>query len=170
MTNAPATISIFPPLPALALARIALELRMTKSGSILTLPPSDSSVTPAASALITALSSRTIRPASMTIFPPAEISASPALAKRILAAAPKPVPENQTTTASRGRRPFLESLWPFGPVWRPAMALAGAALLGVIFGYSVPAPIDTDFAFEVASIDEVVEFAVGFDQRLEFIE
>jgi hypothetical protein len=101
---------------------------------------------------------------------PSDVRVSPALAERILAAAPKPVPEPRMARTSRPRPSLLERLWPFGPVWRPAAALAGAALLGVIFGYSVPAPTDTGFAFEVASVDEVVEYAVGLDQDLEVVQ
>ena len=60
---------------------------------------------------------------------------SPELRARVLAAADQ---------AARPSRPRLSAwtgaLWPFGPVWRPATALALAALVGAAFGTVAPLP------------------------------
>jgi hypothetical protein len=43
--------------------------------------------------------------------------------------------ENILAAAPGGSwREFVASLWPFGPVWRPAMALFGSALVGIFLG------------------------------------
>ncbi len=60
---------------------------------------------------------------------------SPELMARVLAAA------NQAAPSWRRRLgAWTLVLWPFGPVWRPATALALAALFGVTLGTVAPLP------------------------------
>lgn len=50
------------------------------------------------------------------------------------------------------RRGF-EVLWPFGPSWQPGVALAGAAVAGIVFGLMIPDVPDSaepTFVAEVA--------------------
>ncbi|MGE4219465.1 MAG: hypothetical protein AB7G39_08465 [Alphaproteobacteria bacterium] len=42
------------------------------------------------------------------------------------------------------RHAWLALLWPFGPIWRPASALAAACVLGIAVGLTTPPPDTTD--------------------------
>ncbi len=74
---------------------------------------------------------------------------SPELKARVLAAA------GEAARPWRRRDAWVLAVWPFGPVWRPAVALAVAALLGIAFGTVAPpglvgspdpAPLAEEFA------------------------
>lgn len=71
-----------------------------------------------------------------------EFTPSAALRDTVLAAAPRAV----VTAFATGPAPasagmgLRELLWPFGPLWRPAVGFAASAMLGVIFGAYVPDP------------------------------
>ena len=57
------------------------------------------------------------------------MTASDALRQRLLDAAPA-----VNGGGGAGWRELLHSLWPFGPLWRPAAGLGLAALIGVAVG------------------------------------
>lgn len=57
----------------------------------------------------------------------AALAPSAALVGRIMAAAPSPRREARTVS-------WAERLWPFGPAWRPALALVMAPALGLAAG------------------------------------
>jgi hypothetical protein len=57
------------------------------------------------------------------------MTASDALRQRLLDAAPA-----VNAGGGAGWRELLHSLWPFGPLWRPAAGLGLAAIIGVAFG------------------------------------
>ena len=48
------------------------------------------------------------------------------------------------TQTQRGA--WLAQLWPFGPLWRPATALAAACVLGIAVGLTTPTPEALDSA------------------------
>jgi hypothetical protein len=62
-----------------------------------------------------------------------DVAPSVALRARVLDAAPKP----ETSWSERWSR-VIETIWPFGPTWQPATALAAAAVLGLTFGLAAP--------------------------------
>jgi hypothetical protein len=66
------------------------------------------------------------------------------LRERLLAAAPV-----------GGWRELLASLWPFGPVWRPAAALFCVALFGVLLGSSEMAKLIRPTSVNAALSEEV---------------
>lgn len=72
-------------------------------------------------------------------------AAVPSIKARILAAA-----ERDSRPAARKLREFtgwLAALWPFGPPWQPASALAAAALLGLVVGATLQGGYsDDDYA------------------------
>jgi hypothetical protein len=61
------------------------------------------------------------------------VEPSGALLSRVLDAAPR----RETPWSERWSR-VVEALWPFGPTWQPATALAAAAVLGLTFGLAAP--------------------------------
>ena len=75
-------------------------------------------------------------------------AAAPALKSRILAAA----------NAEQGGRVqgWLAALWPFGPPWQPASALAAAALLGLIAGATLPGGYGDD-DYGLAAFDLIAD-------------
>jgi hypothetical protein len=66
------------------------------------------------------------------------------LRERLLAAAP-----------GGGWRELLASLWPFGPVWRPAVALFGLALVGMTLGSSDMAKLVLPTSVNAALSEEI---------------
>ncbi len=80
--------------------------------------------------------------------------ASPELKARILAAA----------GGVGGPRALLATLWPFGPLWRPATVLASAAVLGLGLGLALPAGEEASLA------EDVVAMAFVSDAALEDVE
>ena len=54
------------------------------------------------------------------------------------------------------RRGWLTLLWPFGPIWRPASALAAACILGIAVGLTTPATTDATAGTEVAADFEML--------------
>lgn len=54
-----------------------------------------------------------------------------------------------------GWRELLVSLWPFGPVWRPAAALFGLALIGVTLGSSEMAKLVVPASVNAALSEEI---------------
>jgi hypothetical protein len=54
-----------------------------------------------------------------------------------------------------GWRDLVASLWPFGPVWRPAAALAGLAMFGVFLGSSEMARLVTPASVNAAVSEEI---------------
>lgn len=55
--------------------------------------------------------------------------------------APAPTPELMAAVlaaADRARPRGLAVLWPLGPLWQPASALAAAAVLGLVLGAALP--------------------------------
>jgi hypothetical protein len=66
------------------------------------------------------------------------------LRERLLAAAP-----------AGGWRDFLISLWPFGPVWRPAAALVGLAFFGMFLGSTETAKLILPTSVNAALSEEI---------------
>jgi hypothetical protein len=62
-----------------------------------------------------------------------EVEPSMALRDRILDATPRP----RRTWAERWAH-VAEAVWPFGPSWQPATALAASVVLGLTFGFTLP--------------------------------
>ena len=86
--------------------------------------------------------------------------ASPELKAKILMS--DPVQGNNT-----GFSELLDTLWPFGALWRPAAGLSMAALFGIILGLSaLPSTVDTDDTLT----KEIVAFVMEVDGQLEDIE
>lgn len=56
--------------------------------------------------------------------------------------------------APRGRRRWLADLWPFGPAWQPASALALALLLGLASGPLLPRA-DATLTAQQEGVDEM---------------
>jgi hypothetical protein len=81
-------------------------------------------------------------------------AASPALAARILAAAENHPRLRGWATSARDAANWLAALWPFGPPWQPASAMAAAALLGLVVGATLGNGYD-DSAF--SAIDLIVD-------------
>lgn len=69
------------------------------------------------------------------------IEPSPELKAEILAAAGQP------------RESWIQALWPFGPAWKPASALAAAIVLGIMAGVVLPTPF--------GGSDEPIESEIG---------
>jgi len=66
------------------------------------------------------------------------------LRERLLAAAP-----------AGGWRELLANLWPFGPVWRPAAALLGLALVGFLLGSTEMAKLILPTSVNAALSEEI---------------
>ena len=77
-------------------------------------------------------------------------SVSVHLRNRLLAAAP-----------DCGWRELIKSLWPFGPVWRPATALIGIALVGVFLGMTDAAALISPVSINGALSEEIQLIAVS---------
>ena len=86
------------------------------------------------------------------------IAASPALKARILEAAPGHAVISAVSTR-------WENLWPFGPIWRPAMALACAAFLGIVVGIADPIMLFTEENSRAASAAGVTDEMVVITER-----
>ncbi len=71
------------------------------------------------------------------------------LRSRLLSAAPE-----------CGWRELITSLWPFGPVWRPATALIGIALIGVSLGLTDTAALVSPVSINGALSEEIQLIAV----------
>ncbi|MDA0239871.1 MAG: hypothetical protein O3A84_07565 [Proteobacteria bacterium] len=91
------------------------------------------------------------------------IAASPALRDRILAAADKSARENVIS--------IWRIIWPFGPIWRPAAALAFSAAFGIYVGVADPIMMfgaqDQQVAQPVVIADEMVVIVAYRDLGLE---
>ncbi len=68
---------------------------------------------------------------------------------------------------ARRRASLLEELWPFGPIWRPALGLAGAMVLGVVVGLVAPPPFVNGAAAEISLGDDIDALAFGSELELE---
>ncbi len=79
--------------------------------------------------------------------------ASP-LSERILAAAPV-----------GGLRDLAASLWPFGPLWRPAVGLAALAALGIFLGSTDAATLQDPVSVNGALSEEVFALALVGEDR-----
>ena len=86
------------------------------------------------------------------------IAASPALKARILEAAPGYAVVSAVSTR-------WEILWPFGPIWRPATALACAAFLGIVVGIADPIMLFTEENPRAASAAGVTDEMVVITGR-----
>ena len=73
-----------------------------------------------------------------------------ALSQRILAAAP-----------AAG---ILASLWPFGPVWRPAAYLVATAIFGIMLGATDIANLRGEVSINGALSEEVFALAFSFNE------
>ncbi|MCH7889750.1 MAG: hypothetical protein IIA00_10820, partial [Proteobacteria bacterium] len=81
---------------------------------------------------------------------------------RVLAAA------NQAAPPWRQRlSAWSFALWPFGPVWRPATALALAALFGVALGTVAPLPSLVGGDDRALLVEDVSMLTFGPDLELE---
>lgn len=92
---------------------------------------------------------------------------SPELKARVLAAA------NQAAPSWRQRlSAWTFALWPFGPVWRPATALALAALFGVTLGTVAPLPSLVGGADRALLVEDIsmLTFGPDLDPDLELEE
>jgi hypothetical protein len=78
------------------------------------------------------------------------ITVSASLRARILAAAPE-----------QGWRGLVAVLWPFGPVWRPAAALAVMACLGIFIGLSDAMSLPNDVSVNGALSEDVQSLVLG---------
>jgi hypothetical protein len=65
------------------------------------------------------------------------------------------------------RSRLAAALWPFGPVWQPAAALVGSALLGIALGVNAPIPFGADPAEQAVTQEEFTDLAFGPDNTLE---
>lgn len=43
---------------------------------------------------------------------------------------------------TRGWRQWAASIWPFGPLWKPALGLTTAAVLGAALGFAITTPAE----------------------------
>lgn len=75
-------------------------------------------------------------------------------------AAPAPSPELMARVLT-AREPsgWLSVLWPFGPIWQPATAMAAAAMLGIAIGVAAPDIVIPDYGD--SAIAEVESLALG---------
>lgn len=91
------------------------------------------------------------------------VAASPALRDRILAAADKSARENAIS--------IWRIIWPFGPIWRPAAALAFSAAFGIYVGVADPIMMfgekEQHVAQSVVIADEMVVLVAYRDLGLE---
>lgn len=78
------------------------------------------------------------------------------LRERLLAAAP-----------ASGWRGLLASLWPFGPIWRPATALMGMALVGMFLGTPDAASVSAPVSENRALSEEICSLALTAADVLE---
>ena len=85
---------------------------------------------------------------------PRALSISTSLSDRILAAAP-----------ADGFGGFLTSLWPFGPVWRPAVVLAALAVLGAFLGSTDAATMRGEVSVNGALSEEVYVLALSINDQ-----
>ena len=68
---------------------------------------------------------------------------------------------------ARRRASLLEELWPFGPIWRPALGMAAAMVLGVAVGLVAPPPFVNGAAAEISLGDDIDALAFGSELELE---
>ena len=58
--------------------------------------------------------------------------------------------------ASAGRpawRQWTWLIWPFGPIWKPALGLASAAVVGAVLGYVTATPAEiVEISFEIQGL------------------
>lgn len=78
------------------------------------------------------------------------IAVPAALRARILAAAPE-----------QGWRGLAAALWPFGPVWRPAVGLVAMACLGIFIGLSDAMSLPNEVTVNGALSEDVQSLALG---------
>lgn len=83
-------------------------------------------------------------------------SVSVQLRSRLIAAAPE-----------CGWRELITSLWPFGPVWRPATALVGIALVGIFLGLTDAAALVSPVSINGALSEEIQQIAVSVTELSE---
>ena len=76
-----------------------------------------------------------------------EVEPSMALRDRILEKAPLP----PRTWSERWAR-MAQAIWPFGPSWQPATALAASVVLGLTFGFTLPQETAEDDLTVVAEL------------------
>ena len=106
------------------------------------------------------------------------LNASAARLDRLLDRAPTlgPSPELKArvlATAGEAARPWRRrdawglAVWPFGPVWQPAAALAVAALLGIALGTVAPPPGLVGSSDRAPLADEIAALAFGPEVDLE---
>lgn len=76
-----------------------------------------------------------------------DVEPSMGLRDRILEQAPLP----PRTWSERWAR-MAQAIWPFGPSWQPATALAASVLLGLTFGFTVPQQTQEDEVTVVADL------------------
>lgn len=88
------------------------------------------------------------------------IAASPELKDRILAAA-------ERRSARKTAVSIWEAIWPFGPIWRPATALAFSAAFGVYVGIADPIMIFSEEVQPVVVAEEMIVIAAHHDLGLE---
>jgi anti-sigma-K factor RskA len=71
----------------------------------------------------------------------------------------EPTPELMAEILARPDRSrrlaLLEALWPFGPIWRPALGMAAAVVLGVTVGALTPPPFGDVEALQSSLSDEI---------------
>ena len=93
------------------------------------------------------------------------MAASPELKARVVADAVA-----MTGTENGELAELIASLWPFGPVWRPAAGLIAAAFLGVIIGTTnLVQPAESAIA-GAALTEEVISLAQMAGSDLEDVE
>lgn len=77
-----------------------------------------------------------------------------------ISAAPAPSPELMVRVlADNEPSGWLSALWPFGPVWQPASAMAAAAVLGIVIGAAAPDIVIPDYGD--SAIAQVESLALG---------
>ena len=82
------------------------------------------------------------------------LTVSAALGERILAAAP-----------AGGVRDLLASLWPFGPLWPPAVGLLALAALGIFLGSTDAATLQEPVSVNGALSEEVLALTLVGNDR-----
>ena len=68
---------------------------------------------------------------------------------------------------ARRRANLFEELWPFGPIWRPALGMAAAIVLGVAAGLVAPPPFVNGAAADISLGDDIDALAFGPALELE---
>jgi len=98
------------------------------------------------------------------------LASSPGAVRRLDAAlghAPRlPVPGalSQRILAAAPAAGILASLWPFGPVWRPAAYLAATAIFGIVLGATDAANLRGEVSINGALSEEVFALAFSVNQ------